>query len=66
MSMEYIRRYYGVPAKRGMTITFQGEPCVIVGSQGAHLRVRVSWRKRPVPIHPTWEVVYPDAAGGKQ
>lgn len=34
MSMEYIRRAYNVPAKRGQRVRFQGKPGTITGSKG--------------------------------
>lgn len=60
MSMEYIRKHYGVPAKRGVVIQFCGKPCVITGSSGAYLRVKSKEDSRKMTLHPTWEVEYPD------
>ena len=57
MSMEYIRKTYKVPAKRGMKILFRGKPAEIVGASGPHLRIKLDGMI--VPIHPTWEVEYP-------
>lgn len=67
MTMQYIRDYYKVPAKRGGKIKFQGIPHVIVGSDGAHLRAKPltsfgePFRVKSVTLHPTWEVEYADA-----
>lgn len=61
--MGSIRRYYGVPAKRGMRITFMGRPAVIVGATlngGMGLRIRIDGEQRVVPVHPTWEITYPE------
>ena len=62
MSMEYIRRTYGVPARRGALIehnpdgiNFTGR---IVGSKGAYLRVRMDGATRIWTLHPTWRVEY--------
>jgi hypothetical protein len=48
MSMQYIRKTYAVPAKRGAEIVYYGGGCdlvgVITGSSGA--------------LHPTWCVRY--------
>ena len=57
MSMEYIRKTYNVPAKRGMRIRFCGRYGVIVGSLGARLRARVDGMGI-VSLHPTWEMLY--------
>jgi hypothetical protein len=58
MSMKYIRSYYGVPAKVGMTIIFKGEPVVITGANGALLRAKREDGTR-LMLHPEWEIVYP-------
>ena len=64
MSLIYIRNYYGVPAKRGVTIEFTGNSApvrgVIVGASGAYLRVRLDGEKRARTFHPTWEMKYLD------
>lgn len=41
MSMEYIRMYYAVPAKRGQKVVAHGEPGIITGSRGAYLKIRL-------------------------
>ena len=64
MSMKYIRETYGVPAKRGMEITFQKCEHVapnrgwIVGSKGDYLRVRFAGNLGIFSLHPTWNIVY--------
>jgi hypothetical protein len=62
--MDYIRRYYGVPAKRGGRIKFQGKPGVITsaGRGDARLNIRLDGDKHTLPVHPTWEMEYEDAA----
>jgi len=65
MSMEYVRSYYGVPAKRGRQVRLglgfgkrlAGKGGVITGSRGQYLRVRLDDGER-VLLHPTWEVTY--------
>lgn len=68
--MAKIRSCYGVPAKRGMIVTYgagDGEDvdCLIVGSAGSdRLRVKLrdfrgGWSKRTSLMHPTWRVTYP-------
>ncbi len=56
--MDYIRRHYGVPAKRGGNVMFQGKPGVIIGSRGPYLRIRLDGMKRVFNCHPTWEIEY--------
>lgn len=66
MSMDYIRRIYGVPAKRGMRVAYTGSEMLgrtlgtIVGSRGACLRVQMDdgHRKSPITMHPTWQLEY--------
>lgn len=62
MSMEYIRNFYSVPAKRGGRIRFTGwstpREGKIVGSRQQYLLVRFDHLKRPQTLHPTWEVTY--------
>jgi hypothetical protein len=65
MSMEYIRKHYGVPAKRGGKVRFAPYgnrylACegVIVGSRGAHLKIRMGDEKRAGIYHPTCDLEY--------
>lgn len=71
MSIAWIRDHYGVPAKRGLRVTVDGRPGEIIGSTGAHLRVRfdqghgirAAASRRVGHIfscHPTWRVDYLD------
>ena len=61
MSMDYVRRTYSVPAKRGGRIKFEGKPGVITSARGGGLRIRLDGEKHSVPVHPTWEMEYEDA-----
>lgn len=65
MSLAWIRTHYGVPAKRGMRITFDGSPATIVGAGGwdGRLRIRVDGAYRAVSVHPTWHIEYPKEGG---
>ena len=57
--MEYIRKRYKVPAKRGARIRFDG--CyagTIVAARYGRLRVRFDGQKRIARLHPTWGVEY--------
>lgn len=60
MSAQYVRDYYGVPAKRGMAVTVDGHQAKIVGFAGARLRVRLHGQPGVHLAHPTWNVVYQD------
>lgn len=70
MSMDYIRRTYGVPARRGMTVTICGEgtrfPARIVGSHGQYLRLLIPGGKRSYLYHPTDALEYPAPAATAQ
>lgn len=58
MSMEYIRMYYKVPAKRGQKVVANGVPGIITGSMGAHLKIRLEGQKSSSLYYPTWEIQY--------
>lgn len=60
MSMEYIREYYKVPAKRGMSVKYQGKLGLIVGADGAYLKIRLNGESEIRLYHPTWELEYLD------
>lgn len=64
MSIDYIRRYYGVSAKKGGRVEYTGgaEPQfgTICGAQGAHLTIRLDGMKHTLPYHPTWKLRYLD------
>jgi len=64
MSMARVRKYYGVPAKRGGKIIYQpNAPALsrigkILSSDGSHLFVRFDHSCERVRLHPTWEIQY--------
>lgn len=59
MSIGYIKKTYGVPAKRGGRIRFQkNKTGVITGTDGQYLRVRFDGEKNIKTLHPVWEVEY--------
>ncbi|AJT42401.1 hypothetical protein [Psychromicrobium lacuslunae] len=60
MSAAYVRRYYGVPAKRGVRVTVEGRPGVIVSFPEQYIGVRLDGEKRTSRCHPTWGVEYPE------
>ena len=63
MSLEYIRRAYGVPANRLRRVVFDGQPGTITGARGAHIRVRLDGQRLPVSCHPTWRMDYEPQEG---
>jgi hypothetical protein len=64
VSADYVRAYYGVPAKRGMRVLVDGRSGTIVAFKGAHLRVRFDHDGRIRSCHPTWRVHYSPATRG--
>ena len=58
MTMQYIRKAYDVPAKRGMRVTVNGQPGTIAGSDGQYIKVRYDGDKFTRRCHPTWHVEY--------
>ena len=57
--MEYIRKTYGVPAKRGGRIRYDGRYTgTIVAAQNGYLHVRFVGQKQISRLHPTWRVEY--------
>jgi len=58
MNMEYIRKTYCVPAKRGARVTFRGNSGTIVGSRQHRLRIRLDGVKSILTCHPTWKIEY--------
>lgn len=65
MSLDWIRKNYRVPAKRGGRILYTGcgtrEFGTICGATSGHLSVRLDGVKHTMPFHPTWEMQYLDA-----
>lgn len=59
--MDYIRSFYGVPAKRGGRVRFFGKAGTITSAKGPHLRVRFDGERRSRCLHPTWGVEYVNA-----
>lgn len=62
MTMQSIRQFYSIPAKRGMRITHEGKPATITGTTRGPMYLRVRFDddpKQTFPIHPTWAVKYP-------
>lgn len=61
MSMEYIRRTYNVPAKRGGRVCYTHEGVfygTILSARGGLIRVRWDNDGRVSSMHPTWALEY--------
>ncbi|MCA3247422.1 MAG: hypothetical protein ING29_13195 [Azospirillum sp.] len=58
MSLDYIRSYYGVPAKKGARVEAYGKPGVITGASGPHILIRLDGHKNAHPYHPTDGIEY--------
>lgn len=65
MSMDYVRTYYRVPAKRGGRVEYTGEKSArfgtIVSANNGRINIRLDGEKHPSPFHPLWELRYLDA-----
>lgn len=61
--MDWIRKTYGVPAKRGGRVEYTGQgkavQGTITGARNGHLLIRLDGQKHSRPYHPTWELRYP-------
>lgn len=62
--MDWIRRHYRVPAKRGGRVEYTGdgkpELGTITSARGSQLRIRLDGHKHTHCFHPTWELRYLD------
>ena len=63
MSIEGVRKYYGVPARRGGRVEYMGERGkpqygTICGARGSHLSIRLDGCKHSRRFHPTWKIRY--------
>lgn len=71
MSIDYVRRYYGVPARNGGRVRYTGEGedrpefGTIMSASGAHLNIRLDGQKHALPFHPTWRLEYLDGEDGE-
>jgi hypothetical protein len=57
MSLEYIRQYYGVPAKRGAPVKYKGQAGMVTGASGPHVQIRLLGENHTRPYHPKDEDV---------
>lgn len=62
MSFDYIRRTYGVPAKRGGRVEYTGHYApqggTIRSARNGYVMIQLDGRKFPTPFHPTWKLRY--------
>lgn len=52
MSMDYIRRVYGLAVKRGDRVRYANATGSIVAARGAYLRIRMDDHRRVFSLHP--------------
>jgi len=64
-SLEYVRNYYKVPAKKGGRVVAYGKPGVITGGQGQYVLIKLDTLKHANPYHPTDGIVYEDSTDGR-
>jgi hypothetical protein len=67
-SMAWIRRHYGVPARRGGRVVYTGsggreQMGVIRSARGQYVRILLDGQKHAGSFHPTWELRYLDGSG---
>lgn len=56
MSMDYIRKTYGLSVKRGDRCVVYGKKGTVVGTRGPHLRIKLDDDAKTRSYHPTEEV----------
>lgn len=49
---DYIKVYYGFPARRGVVVEYEGKRGVVTGISGPHLRVKLDGETISKPYHP--------------
>jgi len=67
-NMKDIRRWYGVPAKRGWRVRYNGplgaREGTIRSARHGYLRILLDGYKHTGTFHPAWKLEYLDEAGG--
>ena len=60
LNFDYIKKYYGVPACRGLRVLIDGKPGIIAESMGCYIGVLMDSDKpnNIMPYHPTSKVEY--------
>lgn len=62
MSISWIRKSYGVPAKVGGRVEYWGDKerklGTITGARNQYLLIRLDGEKSAMPFHPKWALIY--------
>lgn len=62
MSMAWVRKSYGVPAKRGMRVVYTGRGSPVSGTirsaRSGRLNIQLDGANGTKSYHPTWELKY--------
>lgn len=62
MSIDWVRKAYDVPAKRGMRVKYTGEGRdefgTIKSASNGRLNIQLDGVKHTMPFHPTWQLEY--------
>lgn len=66
--MEWVRKNYGVPAKRGGRVEYTGNGnsrpelgTIVSATTSGHLMIELDSQSRAMKFHPTWKLRYLDA-----
>lgn len=65
MNMNYILKYYKVPAKVGMSVIACGQKGMIVGAKNAYLRIKIDEGNKIRLYLSTWEMKHLGPLEGK-
>lgn len=64
--MEYVRKTYGVPAKRGGRVRYHGNGSAVTGTirsaKNGRLNIQLDGDNHATPFHPTWKLEYLSSA----
>lgn len=52
LELRYICRHYGVPAKVGAAVEYEGKRGKVTGASGPHVKVKLDGDKHSLPYHP--------------
>ena len=57
---EWFRREYGIDARVGRRVLFEGHQGTIVGYSSSHLQILLDGEREPGIYHPIWHIAYID------
>jgi ribosomal protein L21E len=57
-SLEYIRKYFGVPAKMGTRVKYEGKTGRITGATGEYIKIKMDGEKKSYCYHASWKIEY--------